>query len=156
MRGEGGAATGAVGDYFEALIKKPFVPDFLKSPPFRLYKVVGIGNVGVVHISPEADGCGEILPHFLIIPNRFLTVRDKRGKTVAFNLVLSVNAEFLLYLKLNGKTVSIPTRLTNYSFSFHGLIAGNHVFYYTGKHVPDMGLTVCRGGTVVEGEVIAL
>ena len=40
----------------EAAVQKALFVDFGQRPPFRLDEVVVIGNIRIVHISPEADG----------------------------------------------------------------------------------------------------
>ena len=155
VRGEGSATAGAVGNDLEALVEKALVPDFLKRPPLGLDKVVCVGYVRMLHISPEADGAGEVLPHSLVGPDRLLTVCDERLKTVCLDLILAVDAELLLDLKLNGQTVSIPTRLTKHALALHRVISRNHILDNTGEDVTYMRLTVCGRGTVEEGVVLA-
>ena len=46
--------------------------------------------IGIVHIRPEADGAGEVLPHAFIFPDAFLTVPDEWLQTVLFDLLLAV------------------------------------------------------------------
>ena len=156
MRGKGSAATGAIGHDLKALIKKTLVEDLLKRPPLGLDKAVVIGNVGVVHISPEANGAREILPHLLIFPNRLLAVTDEGLKSVALDLILSVDSKLLLNLKLYGKTVSIPACLTENSLALHRLVSRDHILDNAGKNVTDVGLSVCGRRAVEEGEVLAI
>ena len=155
MRGERSAATGAIGHDLEALVEKSLIPDLLESPPLRLDKVVGVGDVGIVHISPEANGAGEVLPHFLVLPDGFLTVTDEGLKAVVLDLLLAVDAELLLDLKLNGKAVCIPACLTDNASALHGVISRNHILDNTGQNVTDMRLAVCCGRAVKEGKVLA-
>ena len=49
-----------------------------------------IGNIWIIHISPETNSAGEILPHALIFPDTFLALLDKWLQTVFFDLVFSV------------------------------------------------------------------
>ena len=153
VAGKRSTTTGAVRNDFEALIEQSLVPNLLKRPPFRLDKVVGVGNVGVIHVSPEANCAGEVLPHFLVIPYGLLTMSNERLKSVCFYLVLAVNAELLLNLKLNGQTVSIPTSLTKNSSALHGLVSGNHILNNSGQNVTDVRLTVCGRRAVEEGVI---
>jgi hypothetical protein len=80
---------------------------------------------------------------------------DEGLEAVCLNLILTVNAELLLNLKLDGKTVGILACLTKNSAALHGLISGNHILNYSGENVADVGLTVCGRGAVKEGVVLA-
>ena len=44
-----------MGSDFESLIHQIFVPELLNDPPGTLNVIVIEGNVGVVHVYPEAD-----------------------------------------------------------------------------------------------------
>ena len=155
MRGKGSTATGAVRNNLKALIKEALVPNLLKSPPLGLDKVVCIGYVGVVHISPEADSAREVLPHFLVVPYGFLAVSDKGLKSVCLNLVLAVDSKLFLNLKLNRKTVGVPACLTKHASAFHCVVSRNHILDNTGKNVAYVRLAVCCGGAVIECVVFA-
>ena len=78
---------------------------------------------------------------------------DDGLKSVCLDLILSVDAQLFFHLKLNGKTVGIPARLTKNPLALHSLITGDHILDYSGKHVADVGLAVCGRRTVEEGEV---
>lgn len=109
-----------------------------------------IGDIRVVHIGPKADRCGEILPHALIFPNRFLTFSNKGSKAVCLDLILSVNADKLFDLELNGKSVCVPACLAQNALALHRLVTRHHILDDTREHVTDVGLSVCGGGTVIE------
>ena len=152
LRRERGAAARAVGHYLEALIEQALVPNLLERPPLRLDKGVVIGDVGVLHIGPEADLAGEILPHTLVFPYALLALLDKGLKTVFLYPLLALDAEQLLDLDLNGQTVGIPARLSGHHIALHGLVARDHVFYNSRQHVADMRLAVCGRRAVIESE----
>ena len=78
LRRQRGSAARTVRYDLEALIEQPLIPDLLKRPPLGLNKIIVIGNVWVLHIRPESDRTGEILPHSLIFPHTFLTFVNKR------------------------------------------------------------------------------
>ena len=110
-----------------------------------------IGNVGIIHVRPEADLTGELLPHSLIAPYRLFTFLDKGLDPVFLDLLLSVNADLLLDLQLHRKSGGIPAGLTDDLESLHGLIPRNHILDDTGQHMTDMGLSVCCRRAVIEG-----
>ena len=151
MGAERGAAAGAVGDDFKALIEQALVPNLFEGPPLGLNKAVVIGNIGVVHVSPKADGLGEVLPHALIFPHALLALRDKGGNAVLLNLLLAVNVQKLFHLQLHRQAVGVPAGLAGHHFSLHGLIAGKQVLKGAGFGVADVGLAVGGGGAVIKG-----
>ena len=151
MAGQRGAATGAIGNDLKALVQQLLVPDLAQGPPLGLNVIVVIGDVGIVHIHPEANGAGEAFPHALVLPDALFTLLDERLQTVFLDLLLAVQTQLLLHLQLDGETVGIPARLTGNHLALHGAVAGNHILDNTGQHVADMGLTIGRGRAVVEG-----
>ena len=64
-----------------------------------------IRNVWVFHISPEANGMGEVFPHSLVFPYALFTLLDEWLYAVFFDLVFSVQSEKLLNFELYRKSV---------------------------------------------------
>ena len=151
VAGEGGAAAGAIGNDLEALIEKALFPDGFQGPPFGFDVVIVVGNVGLLHIGPEADLAGEILPHALIFPHAFLAPVDEGGDAVALDLLFAVDAEELFDLELNGETVGVPAGLAGNVVALHHAVAGDHILDDAGEDMADVGLAVGGGGAVVEG-----
>ena len=54
-----------------------------------------ISNIGIIHISPKADGSRKVFPHILIFPYTFFTLFDKRLKSVYLDLILSINRQLI-------------------------------------------------------------
>ena len=150
MRGKRCSAARAVRNYLEALIQKILVPDLLQCPPFGLNIIIIIGNIGMIHVCPEADLTGELLPHSLIFPHRLLALFDKRLDAVCFNLILAFDSDFLFNFQLNRKAVRIPACLSRNLLSLHRMITGNHILNDTGLHMSDMRLAVCSRRSVIE------
>ena len=156
MAGQGGSAAGAIGHDFEALIQQALFPDLLQCPPLGLDKLVVIGNIGVIHVSPETDGTGEILPHALIFPHTLFAAVDKGFQTVFLDLLFTVQTQQFFHFQLYGQAVGIPTGLTGHVIALHGAIAGNHVLDGAGLHMANVGLTVGRGRTVIKSVIGAI
>ena len=109
-----------------------------------------VGNIRIIHISPETNGAGEILPHSFVFPDALFTFLDERLNTVLLDLLFSVETKKLLDLKLYRKSVGIPAGFTRNHVSFHGAVSRDHVFDDTGKYVSDMRLSVCGRRSVIE------
>ena len=105
----------------------------------------------MIHIRPEAYGAGEILPHALVLPDAFLALADEGIQTVLLDLLLAVQTQLLLHLQLHRKPVGVPAGLSRHIVALHGPVAGNHVLDDTGQHMADMGLSIGRGRSVIEG-----
>ena len=150
VAGERSTAARAVGYDLEALVEQPLIPDLLERPPLGLYICIVIGDVGIVHIRPEADGLGEILPHALISPYALLALLDEGLQTVLLDLLLAVETQLLLDLQLHGQTVSIPSCLARYLVALHRAVARDHVLDDTRQDMSYMRLAVGRRRTVVE------
>ena len=155
VRGEGRAAARAVGHALEALVEQAAVKDLTERPPLRLDVIVVIGDVGIVHIGPEADDAGELLPHPLILPHALLAFVNEGGDAVLLDLLLAVKAELFLDLKLHGQTVGVPARLTQDVGALHRAVARDHILDDARQHVADVRLAVRGRRTVVEGVVFA-
>ncbi len=109
-----------------------------------------ICDIRVVHIRPEADGAGEILPHAFVFPDALLTFGDKRIETVFLDLLLTVQTQKLLHLQLHRKPVRIPARFPRHHTAFHGPVSGDHVLDDTGQYMSDVRLSVGCGRTVIK------
>ncbi len=151
MGGEGGAAAGAVGDYLVALVQKALFVDGLQRPPLGLDIVVIIGDVGVIHVCPEAHAVGHDLPLALVLPYGFLALLNEGNNAVLLYLLLSVKAQLFFDLQLNGKAVGIPAGLTQHVVTPHGLVTGDYILHGAGQYVADVGLAVGSGRAVKEG-----
>ena len=150
MAGQRGSAARAVRYDLEALVQKLLLEDLLQCPPLGLDVVIVVGNVRVLHIGPEADLVGEVLPHALILPDVFLTVVDKRRDTVVLDLILAVDADLLLDLELDRKTVGIPAGLTRYHRTLHRVESRNHILERARLDMADVRLTIRRRRAIVE------
>ena len=111
--------------------------------------------IGVLHVSPEADRAGEILPHPFVFPHTLFTFVDERLQTVFLDLVLSVQPERFLDLELDRQSVGIPPCLSRNHVSLHRAVARDHVLDDTCEHVSDMRFAVCCRRAVVEDVVRA-
>ena len=73
-----------------------------------------IRNVWVFHISPEANGMGEVFPHSLVFPYALFTLLDEWLYAVFFDLIFSVQTEFFLNFQLYRQSVGIPACFSRY------------------------------------------
>ncbi|MPM28288.1 hypothetical protein SDC9_74808 [bioreactor metagenome] len=113
-------------------------------------------HIWIFHIGPKSDRAGKILPHTLIFPYAFLAFVYKRNQAVFFNLILAVQSQLFFDLKLYGKSVSVPSGLSEHFFALHGLISWNHILYNSRQHMSDVWLSVCCRRTVIKGICFAL
>ena len=150
VAGERGAAARAIGHDLVALIEQAAVEDLLERPPHGFNIAVVVGDVGVVHIGPEAHALAHALPFALVFPHALFALGDERLHAVLLNLLLAIQAEQLFHFQLHGKAVRIPTGLAQHFLAFHGLVAGDQVLHRAGQDVADMRLTVGRGRPIVK------
>ena len=151
------STAGAVRHDLKSLVEKPLLPDLLQRPPLRLDILIVIGNVRMLHIRPETNGSGEILPHALVFPDTLLTFINKWLQAVLLDLILAVQTQGPLHFQLHRQSVSIPAGLPWHLIALHGAVAGDHILDDTGQHMPDVGLAVGRRRAVVEHiDLIAL
>ena len=148
--GQGRTAAGAVRDDLEAFVEEAAVIDLLEGPPLGLDEVVLIGDIGVVHVGPEADDFREVFPHALVFPDGLFAFGDERLETVLFDLLLAVEAELLLDFDLDRKTVGIPAGFPGDEIVLHGAVPRDHVLDDTGQDVTDVRFAVRGGRAVIE------
>ena len=150
VRGQRRAAVRAIGHDLEALVEEALVVDLLERPPLGLDEVIVVRHIGMLHIRPESDGLGEVLPHALVLPNGLLALLDEGLEAVLLDLLLAVEAERLLDLQLDGEAVGVPAGLTGHEIALHGAVAGDHVLDGARQDVADVGLAVRGGRAVIE------
>ena len=112
-----------------------------------------IGYIWVLHVSPESDRAGEILPHAFVFPYAFFTFVNERFQTVFLDLLFPVQPEGFLHFQLNRKPVGIPARFPRDHISLHGAVSRDHVLDDTGQHMADVRFPVRGRRTVVENVV---
>ena len=150
MGGQRRAAARAVRYDLVALVEQALVPDFLQCPPFGLDKIIFIGDIRMLHIRPETDDIGELLPHALVLPDRLTALADERLHAVFLNLLLAIESQSLLDLELNRQAMRIPAGLAQNILALHGLIARQQILDDTREHMADMRLAIRRRRTIVK------
>ncbi len=152
MGGQRGATARAVRYYLVALVQEALLPDFVQCPPYGLDVVVFVGDIWVLHVSPEANYIGEFLPHALVLPYGLTALLDKWLNAVFLDLLFAVQTKELLYLQLYWQAVGIPASLAENLLALHGLIAWQHILDNAGQHVADMWLAVGCWWAIIECE----
>ena len=154
VTGQGGAAAGAIGDDLVALVDHALVGDLLQAPPHGLDIIIVIGDVGMLHIHPEAHALGHILPQMQVFPHAFLAFLDEGLDAVLLDLGLAIQAQLLFHFQLHRQAMGIPAGNAQHVFALHGLITGDQILDGAGQHVADMGLAVGGRRAVKEGKVL--
>ena len=95
------AAARAVGHDLVALVQQPLVPHLLERPPDRLDVVVVQRVVGVVGVDPEADPLRQLVPLVDVLQHRLAALGVELGHAVRLDVVLGLEAQFLLDLQLD-------------------------------------------------------
>jgi len=127
VRGQRGAATGAVGDDPVALDQQALVEDRLERPPDRFDVGVVERVIGLVGVDPEADPLGERVPLVDVAEHRLAALGIELGHAVALDVVLVDEAELLLDLELHRQPVAVPAALARDHVALHRLVAGKDV-----------------------------
>ena len=109
-----------------------------------------ICNIRIIHVGPESNRSGKILPHAFVFPYAFLTLVNERGESVFFDLLLAVKTEKFFNLKFDGKTVRIPPCFSRDIVSLHRAVSRDHILYDTRQYMSDMRFAVCCRRSVIE------
>ncbi len=155
VRGEAGHVARAPGQDLVTLVEQPLLGHALQRPPHRLDVVLGVGDVRVLHVEPEADAVGQHLPLALVLPDRLLAELHERLDPVALDVLLALQAQLLLDLDLDRQAVGVPAGLPLDAPPEHGLVAREQVLDHPGQHVAVVGHAVGGGRPLVEGERLA-
>ena len=150
VRGEGGAAAGAVGDDLVPLVEAPVVPEPAQRPPDRLDVGRLEGDVWVVEVDPEADSLGEPVPVLDVGEDRLAAALVELGDAVGLDLLLGGNPQVLFDLQLDREPVTVPTRLARDAVAAHRAVAGIDVLEHTGEDVAGVGPAIGRRRALVE------
>ena len=150
MTGKRGAAARAVRYNLEPFVQKALIPDFLQRPPFRLNIVVIVGNIRMLHVSPESDLVGKLFPHAFIFPYGLFAFFDERFNPIFLDLILALDADLLFNLDLHRKAVGIPAGFSRNFLPLHAVITRNHVLDSACQNVSDVRLAVCCRRSVVK------
>ncbi len=95
--GEGRAAARAVGHDLVALVEQALIPQRFQNPPHRLDVGVGVGDVGLFQVDPEAEAVGEFLPLLDVLESRLAAELVEGSDAVGLDLALIGEAELLLH-----------------------------------------------------------
>ena len=150
MAGEAGLAARAVGGDAVVAEDQVALPQPLEDPPAALDVVVGVGDVGVVHVHPEADAVGHALPLADVAEDRLPAPLVEGLDAVRLDLLLAREAELALDLQLDGQAVRVPAALPRHAVAAHGAVARDQVLEDPRQHVVDAGVAVRRGRPLVE------
>ena len=145
-------ATGAVGRHLVALVDKALVPEALEHPPCRFDIGVVVGDVGVLHVQPDAGAVGHGLPFADVAEDALAAAAVELFDAELLDLLLAGDAELFLNLQLDREAVRVPSATAQGPEAAHGLVAEDDVLERAGEDVVDAGAAVRRGRPLVEDE----
>ena len=132
MAGKRGAAARAIRHHLVTFIEQAAVEDLLERPPHGLDVAIVVGDIGVVHIGPEAHALAHALPFALVFPHALFALGDERFHAILLDLILAVQAERLFHFQFHGQAMRIPAGLAQHLLALHGLVAGDQVLHRAG------------------------
>ena len=152
VAGEARLAARAVRGDAEVAEDEAALPQPLEDPPPGLDVLAGVGDVGVVHVDPEADALREPLelPH--VAEDRLLALLVEGLDAVRLDVLLRLQAQLALDLQLHGQALRVPAALARHTTAAHRLVARDQVLEHPRLHVVDAGVAVGRGRALEEGE----
>ena len=135
VRGQRGAAAGAVGHDLVALVEQVAVPHRLQRPPDRLDVARLERPVRLVEVDPVADPLGQPVPVLEVLEDRLAALGVELGDAVALDVVLGLEAELLLDGDLDRQAVAVPAALALDVAAAHRLVAREDVLERAGEDV---------------------
>ena len=145
-------AARAVGRHAVVLVDQTVLPHLLEDPPAGLDVVVVPGDVGVLHIRPEADALAHARPLFHVAADALLAAFVESGDAERFDLGLGFEPQLLFDLQFDREAVGIPACFARHGVSPHGLVARDQVLEDARHHMVDAGPVVRRRWAFVEDE----
>ena len=135
-----------------AFVDEALVPEPLEHPPRRLDVGVVVGDVGVLHVQPDAGAVGHGLPLADVAEDALAAAAVELLDAELLDLLLAGDAELLLDLQLDGQTVGIPSAAAQGPEPAHRLVAEDDVLERAGEHMVDARAAVRRRRPLVEDE----
>ena len=141
-----------MGRYFVAFINMVIVPKAFEHPPGGFNVALVVGDVGVIHIEPDARALGHGLPFLNVPEDAFATTAVELLNSENLNLVLGLEAEFFFDFKLHRQAVRVPSTSAQRAKTSHGLVAEEYIFERARQNVVNTRATVGSWGPFVEDE----
>src|SRR5712691_2125407 len=95
-------------------------------------------------VSPKSDAIGELLVFLHIAPDTLLTGFVEFSDAILLNVMLTLEAKFLLDLQLDRQTMRIPPATSaDDILPTHTMIAYNSILHCTRLNMMDARTTVC-------------
>ncbi len=142
----------AIGLDLVALVDQILFPELLEDPPDRFDIVVGIGDIGILEIDPEADAAGDLIPFLQIGPDALTAFGIELVNAVGDDLVLALEAELLFDLDLDRQAVGIPAGLAFDAVALHGAQAADGVLDGAGDDMVNAGPSIGGRGAFEKDE----
>ena len=150
VAGQRGPVARTVGDDLVALIEQVAVPHGAQRPPHGL-DVGGVERaVGVLEVDPVPDPLGQRVPVLEELEHRLAALLVELGDSVALDVPLALEPEFLLHRDLDGQAVAVPAALALDGVAAHGAVTGEDVLEDAGEDVVHARTSVRRGRALVE------
>ena len=140
------------------LEEQALVVELLQKPPQSLYVFIVVCDVRIVEVYKVSHLLSKLAPlgceHHDVLAALVVVLfcRDILLRILVVNILLG-NAKLLLYAKLNGKTMGIPTSLAWHLKTVHCLIAVEGILNCTSKHMVDARMSVRRRRTFEEDKL---
>ncbi len=110
----------------------------------------------MLEVEPEADALGDPVPLVLVLEHALAAAGVELGEAERLDLVLALDAEFLLHLDLDREPVRVPAPLAADLVPLHGPEAADQVLHRARENVVHAGAAVGGGRPLVEDEVALL
>ena len=147
MRRQSGTCARRVRLNGVALVEQAFVVELLEEPPQSLNILVVVCDVRMVEVDEIAHLLGQLAPlgckHHHILTTLLVVFlgRDILLRSLVVDILLC-DTKLLLYAKLYGESVCVPSRLAVNLESLHGLIAIECVLNGACQNVVNARMTV--------------
>ena len=152
MRAQAGDAARAVRRNPVRLVDVALVPELLEHPPAGGDVAVVGGDVGVVHVQPDAHPLGHGLPLLHVAEDALTAAAVELLDAEPLDLALGGEPQLLLDLQLDGEPVGVPAAAAHGPEAAHGLVAEDDVLEGAREHVVDAGAAVGGRRALVEDE----
>ena len=101
-------------------------------------------------VNPIAHLLGQVVPLILILHHRLAALVVVLFDGNFFANVVFRDAQFFLYLQLNGQAMGIPSAFTLYLISLKRFESAKNIFHGAGHHVVNTRCTVGRWRALVK------
>ena len=134
------------------LVKQPAVEQVLERPPDTFHEALMVSDIRILHVDPESQPLGEPFPLLRVAKYAFKALMNERFDTVAFDLLLGMDAKLFGDFDFDRQSVRVPSGFAPAEISANGAVARKQILDGPRQAVSGMRQAVGRRRPFIKHE----